>query len=154
MHPVLNADAPLWRARGRRFFDSTVVRHRYFMKDLFRSRSAFSPISRFGIYSRLPDARAFLLRPGFIIFRVAGIYLVRKREGERERMRRRVLGSWFVARSAVPDTRNAGISRRYLRNNYEFFKRACQDRGIKSLEIRKRRKIAVSCVAWDLRRIN
>lgn len=39
------------------------------------------------------------------------------------RERRRVLGPWFVARSAVPDTRNAGISRRYLRNNYEFFKR-------------------------------
>ena len=47
------------------------------MKDLFRSRSAFSPISRFGIYSRLPDARAFLLLPGFIISRVAGIYLAR-----------------------------------------------------------------------------
>jgi len=34
----------------------TAGAHRYFTKGLFRSRPAFSAISRFGIYSRLPDA--------------------------------------------------------------------------------------------------
>lgn len=104
------------RARSSLFWFCRSLRHRYFMKDpvLVRGRlflrfnvSAFILGYRMRASAR---AREFLQRPGFIISRVAGIYLANGGY--------LVLGLWFVARMQLVRMRER---RGYLFNNYEIF---------------------------------
>lgn len=110
MHSVLNADTRCFGGRGRRFFDSAVAASVFHEGTCFGRGPAFSPISRFGIYSRLPDARApaRFCRSRDLSFLAAREYISR----ERRRARVTFVICGVFGRSGCAE---GGLSRGYLR---------------------------------------
>lgn len=98
--------------RGRRFFDSTVAASVFHEGTCFGRGPAFSPISRFGIYSRLPDARsrARFCRYRDLSFLAAREYISRTEATARTRVTFMICG--VFGRSGCA---KGGLSRGYLR---------------------------------------
>lgn len=109
---ILNADAPLWRARGRRFFDSAVA------ASVFHEGLCFGPGWLFLRFNVSAFILGYRMRARFCNARDLS-FLASREYISRAEARVRFVICGALGRSGC--AKNGNIARRYPFNNYEFF---------------------------------
>lgn len=109
---VLNADAPLWRARGRRFFDSAVA------ASVFHEGPCFGPGWLFLRFNVSAFILGYRMRARFCNARDLS-FLASREYISRAEARVRFVICGALGRSGC--AKNGNTARRYPFNNYEFF---------------------------------